>query len=199
MSHRPGTAAASFPRVALYFENSLLPPDLALLPSAAATVSRIEKLGPKTVIDSASGVGLPWHGPAVVDGQPWPAADAEITIVAGNAVEPAVPEAFTGLNRIPILMLGPLLHRHEHVGQAQHHLGELMRDLVVDGMEAGRVRADVPPDELVGICFIGRCCPRDCVGHCKFAGDESSFCKSGQQLEIGIGGKYESVEVQFYR
>ena len=28
-----------------------------------------------------------------------------------GAVEPRVPEAFTGLNRIPILMLGPLLHR----------------------------------------------------------------------------------------
>ena len=33
------------------------------------------------------------------------------TIVAGDAVEPRVPEAFTGLNRIPILMLGPLLHQ----------------------------------------------------------------------------------------
>src|SRR5580693_5209196 len=35
---------------------------------------------------------------------------AEITIAPGHAVEPRVPEAFTGLNRIPILMLGPLLH-----------------------------------------------------------------------------------------
>ena len=37
--------------------------------------------------------------------------DAEITIEAGSAIEPHVPEAFTGLNRIPILMLGPLLHQ----------------------------------------------------------------------------------------
>jgi UDP-N-acetylglucosamine 1-carboxyvinyltransferase len=36
---------------------------------------------------------------------------AEITVTPGHAVEPRVPEAFTGLNRIPILMLGPLLHR----------------------------------------------------------------------------------------
>ena len=35
---------------------------------------------------------------------------AEITIAPGDEVEPAVPEAFTGRNRIPILMLGPLLH-----------------------------------------------------------------------------------------
>ena len=30
---------------------------------------------------------------------------------AGPSTDPHVPEAFTGLNRIPILMLGPLLHR----------------------------------------------------------------------------------------
>jgi hypothetical protein len=28
-----------------------------------------------------------------------------------------------------------------------------MRDLLVEGIEAGRVRADVPPDELVGYCL----------------------------------------------
>jgi len=36
---------------------------------------------------------------------------SEITITPGDEVRPKVPEAFTGLNRIPILMLGPLLHR----------------------------------------------------------------------------------------
>src|SRR5260370_40317895 len=36
---------------------------------------------------------------------------ADITIAPGSAVQPRVPEAFTGLNRVPILMLGPLLHR----------------------------------------------------------------------------------------
>jgi UDP-N-acetylglucosamine 1-carboxyvinyltransferase len=34
-----------------------------------------------------------------------------ITVSPGTDIEPHVPEAFTGLNRIPILMLGPLLHR----------------------------------------------------------------------------------------
>jgi hypothetical protein len=38
-------ASSSFPRVALYFETSLLPPDLKLLPSAAAIVTRYEHLG----------------------------------------------------------------------------------------------------------------------------------------------------------
>jgi UDP-N-acetylglucosamine 1-carboxyvinyltransferase len=35
---------------------------------------------------------------------------AELTIAPNGQLTPRVPEAFTGLNRIPILMLGPLLH-----------------------------------------------------------------------------------------
>ncbi len=71
------SAAANFQRVALYFESSLLPPDLPLLPAAAAAVKRMEQVGPKTVVDSVTGVGIPWKGPALVDGRPWAAADAE--------------------------------------------------------------------------------------------------------------------------
>jgi hypothetical protein len=84
-------AAASFQRVALYFENSLLPPDLSLLPSAAAAVTRVEKVGPKTVIDSVLGAGLPWKGSAMVDDAPWPVADGEtVWLPAGaHSVEPA--------------------------------------------------------------------------------------------------------------
>jgi hypothetical protein len=84
------SASASFPRVALYFENSLLPPDLKLLPAASAAVSHMEKLGAKTVVDSVAGVGLPWKGPAMVDGQPWPVADNEtVWLPPGpHAVEP---------------------------------------------------------------------------------------------------------------
>ncbi|WP_061300286.1 UDP-N-acetylglucosamine 1-carboxyvinyltransferase [Herbidospora cretacea] len=36
--------------------------------------------------------------------------DGEIVIERGAVIEPRVPEKYTGLNRIPILMLGPLLH-----------------------------------------------------------------------------------------
>jgi hypothetical protein len=84
-------AAQNFQRVALYFENSLLPPDLKLLPSAAAAVNRFEKIGPRTVVDSAHGVGLPWKGAARVDGQPWPVRDPDtVWLPAGSHfVEPA--------------------------------------------------------------------------------------------------------------
>lgn len=79
------SAAANFQRVALYFESSLLPPDLPLLGSAAADVRRIERIGPKLVVDSAVVVGIPWKGPALVDGQPWPVADAETVWLPSGA------------------------------------------------------------------------------------------------------------------
>jgi hypothetical protein len=88
-------AANSFPRVALYFENSLLPPDLTLLPSAAATVTRVERVGTKLVLDSRSGTGIPWRGGAKVDGVSWPARDDQtLWLPAGpHSVEHAPAEA----------------------------------------------------------------------------------------------------------
>ena len=85
------SAAANFQRIALYFESSLAPPDLDLLPAAAADVTRIERMGSKTVVDSATGVGVPWRGGAMVDGQPWPATDGEtVWLPAGpHSIEPA--------------------------------------------------------------------------------------------------------------
>ena len=84
-------ASNSFPRVALYFEASLMPVDLKLLPSAAATVTRFERNATSLVIESRQGVGIPWTGGAKVDGQAWPARDEEtLWLPAGaHTVEPA--------------------------------------------------------------------------------------------------------------
>jgi hypothetical protein len=68
-------AAQSFSRVALYFENSILPPDLPLLPAAAATVRHAGRTGDGVTVDSQYGVGVLWPGAALVDGRPWPAVD----------------------------------------------------------------------------------------------------------------------------
>jgi len=68
-------AASAFPRVALYFENSILTPDLPLLASAAATVSRVEQASGGLLVRSSRGVGVPWKGPALVDGKLWPMTD----------------------------------------------------------------------------------------------------------------------------
>jgi len=49
--------------------------------------------------------------------------------------------------------LAALLHGGEHVARAHQQLTALITDLLADGAGAGRVRADVPPDELAGYCL----------------------------------------------
>jgi hypothetical protein len=84
-------AARAFPRVALYFENSILAADAPWLSSAAAVVDQYEFNGRELVVASPHGVGIPWQGAALVDGQPWPASDGEtVWLPAGrHKVEPA--------------------------------------------------------------------------------------------------------------
>ena len=52
-------AAQSFPRVALYFENSILTPDLPLLASAAANVDKAEQSGSRLVVESRTASACP--------------------------------------------------------------------------------------------------------------------------------------------
>ena len=84
-------ASKAFPQVALYFENSILPPDLPLLASASASVDRIERDGDRLTIGSRYGVGMRWHGAATVNGRLWPVHDADtLWLPPGvNRVEPA--------------------------------------------------------------------------------------------------------------
>ena len=95
-------AAGNFARVALYFENSLLTPDLSLLPSAAARVTHISRVGAKTVVESPAGAGLPWKGAAMVDDQPWPVADGDTVWLppGAHAVEPGKKTAGVHLVRL---------------------------------------------------------------------------------------------------
>jgi hypothetical protein len=98
-------AAQSFSRVALYFENSILAPDLPLLASAAANVEKAEQNGTRLVIDSHSVVGVPWQGPALVNGKLWPVrSETTIWLPAGpNTVEPAT--ATSGLKELAFRMI----------------------------------------------------------------------------------------------
>src|SRR5262245_38911748 len=57
--------------------------------------------------------------------------------------------------------LGPLLHWDEHVDRAQQHVGELIQGLLIEGVEAGSVRSDVPPVELVSYCLHALAAARD--------------------------------------
>ncbi len=84
-------ASIAFPRVALYFENSILTPDLPLLPSAGAIVPHAERAGAKLTIDTPYGVGVAWPGEAKVDGNSWPVTDGmTLWLPPGpHTVEPA--------------------------------------------------------------------------------------------------------------
>jgi len=46
-----------------------------------------------------------------------------------------------------------LLHRDEHMGRAQRHLQNLIRDLLADAAASEDVRNDVTPDELASYCL----------------------------------------------
>jgi AcrR family transcriptional regulator len=46
-----------------------------------------------------------------------------------------------------------LLHHGEHVRRAQQHLSDYIQVLVVDAVQSGEVRDDIPPTELVSYCL----------------------------------------------
>ncbi len=84
-------ASTAFPRVALYFENSIAAADVPLLPAAGAVVVRVEKIGGKLAVESPFGVGVPWGGPVLVDGAAWPVAGPSVVWLPAGAhtIEPA--------------------------------------------------------------------------------------------------------------
>ncbi|HEX8986183.1 MAG TPA: hypothetical protein VF767_12135 [Bryobacteraceae bacterium] len=88
-------ASRSFPRVMLYFENSILAPDVPLLAAAMSAVTRVERLGPRLTVESKFGAGVPLQGLALVNGKPWPAANSELVWLPPGvqSLEPAPPAA----------------------------------------------------------------------------------------------------------
>jgi len=48
--------------------------------------------------------------------------------------------------------LAALLHRGEHIERAHRRLHELIRDLLLQCVQSGDVRRDVPPDQLASYC-----------------------------------------------
>jgi hypothetical protein len=84
-------AAMSFPRVALYFENSIAAADLPLLAASGAAVERAESSGDKLIVTARASTGIRWTGPALVDGKLWPLANNDtIWLPAGShSIQPA--------------------------------------------------------------------------------------------------------------
>ncbi|HJZ99612.1 MAG TPA: hypothetical protein VKE70_24040 [Candidatus Solibacter sp.] len=137
-------AAASFPRVALYFENSLLPPDLKLLPSAAAAVARIETLGPKLVVQSPSPVGIAWKGPAKVDDLPWPIRDDQTlwlpagshTIQAAQAPAPRLVYLNADLKSARVVSADSIEFTYQSQSRAIALADRPIRKVQIDGEDA---------------------------------------------------------------
>jgi hypothetical protein len=70
-------AAASFHRVALYFENSVEKQDLALLPAAATSATAVETSVDEIDTTAAEPTRIAWRGPAEIDGKLWPVQNAD--------------------------------------------------------------------------------------------------------------------------
>jgi AcrR family transcriptional regulator len=57
--------------------------------------------------------------------------------------------------------IAALVHRTEHVAGVQQRLIDFMRDVVKEAAKAGKVRRDVPPDELARFCLDALAAARD--------------------------------------
>jgi hypothetical protein len=81
-------ASAAFPRVALYFENSILRPDWALLAASSAVVTRYSKDRGRISIQSPVDIELKWsQAAALVDGRLWPAqSSTTLRLPAGSHI-----------------------------------------------------------------------------------------------------------------
>ena len=84
-------ASLNFPRVALYFESSILKADWPLLAASAAAVDRAQQTGSRLTVQAHRGLGVTWQGPALVDGKLWPVADSEtVWLPSGShSIEPS--------------------------------------------------------------------------------------------------------------
>jgi hypothetical protein len=138
-------AARAFPRVALYFENSIRPRDAAWLSSAAAAVQRCERQGETLIVDSPHGAGIRWKGEAQLDGRMWPAGAGEnLWIPPGrHAIQPAA-----GRPAVRLLDLtGELISAASLAGGVEFSYRSMGRAYVVLDKRPGRVRIDGLPAE----------------------------------------------------
>ena len=142
-------ASAAFPRVAVYFESSILAPDLPLLPSATAAVQRAERTGDKLIVESHAGLGAVWNGPALVDGRPWPvASDTVIWLAPGShAIQPAVVKPLLRLVDLnaelhsATAVAGGIEFAYRSSARALAYFETLPASIQIDGTEAHPVTA----------------------------------------------------------
>ncbi len=136
-------ASEAFPRVALYFENSIAKQDWPLLASAASTVDRAEQVGGKLVVASLRGAGIPWTGAAMVDGKLWPFAnDTTVWLPRGmHAIERAAKQPpnrlldFNGDMKSAAVIADGIEFAYQSSARAMARLERVPRKLEIDGAE----------------------------------------------------------------
>ncbi len=74
-------AASSFPRVALYFENSILAPDWPLLAAAASPAHVETGAAHRWTLHAKAAAAVNYPGCALVNGKPWPVASAGMPLL----------------------------------------------------------------------------------------------------------------------
>jgi hypothetical protein len=93
-------AAASFSRVALYFESSLENVDLSLLPFAATGASVRQTSVDEIQLNAKAATRIAWQGAIDVDGRPWPVQDST-TVMAPAGQHTLSP----GIEKCPVTLL----------------------------------------------------------------------------------------------
>jgi hypothetical protein len=137
-------ASAAFERVALYSENSIANPDLALLAPAASTVDRAEQAGGKLVIESRRGVSVKWTGPATVDGRLWPVMNGSAILLPRgmHAIETAAKTPalrlvdFNGDLQSAAALEDGIEFAYRSSSRAMAQLERAPRKVEIDGVEA---------------------------------------------------------------
>src|SRR5579862_5161295 len=137
-------AAAAFPRVALYFENSISRLDWPLLACAASTVERAEQVGTKFVVESRRGALVQWRGSATVDGKLWPGGDGSSVRLPGglHSIEPATQQPvirlldFNGELKSARVLPDGVEFAYQSNSRALVRLAGLPRRVEIDGAES---------------------------------------------------------------
>jgi AcrR family transcriptional regulator len=96
---------------------------------------------------------LAWHERQI---SKHPAQLAEVRDRAGNATDrlEAVLQAYAFMaHEHEDSDLAASLHRAEHVANADQHLHDFIRDLLIEGAQSGALRDDIAPGELASYCL----------------------------------------------
>lgn len=149
-------AAASFGRVALYFENSLEKQDLSLLPVAATNATERSIAADQLATDSAEPTRVAWSGPVEVDGKLWPLQSGAFVLApAGKHVLSAATAKptleitdFNGDVRSAISAGSHVELAYVSRSRAVATLGEPVSKIEVDGVPLARTQS-VAADESV--------------------------------------------------